>query len=103
LVLLGDMPFLPRAAVEAVLKTAAANPQQVVQAVHDGKPAHPVWLPDCAENLLERLDGDRGVRSLIAETGGQMIDVEVGGEAVIDLDTPQDFAAADARAPADKD
>jgi len=98
LVLLGDMPFLPPKAIAKVLSKAADRPDRIVQGVHDGKPAHPVWLPACMAALVEELDGDRGVRSLVAETGQGMISVEVGTDAVFDLDTPADFAAARARA-----
>jgi molybdenum cofactor cytidylyltransferase len=94
LVLLGDMPFLPYAAVTSVLAAAAANPGRIVQAVHAGKPAHPVWLPARIADFVNRLQGDRGVRSLIDATDEEMIAVEVGGEAAFDIDTPQDFTAA---------
>jgi molybdenum cofactor cytidylyltransferase len=97
LVLLGDMPFLPAEAVEAVLEEAAADPGKPVQAVHAGKPAHPVWLPSGLSETVNRLAGDRGMRSLVAETGGEMVAVEVGDDAVVDIDTPKDFAAARAR------
>ncbi|WP_370319335.1 NTP transferase domain-containing protein [Oricola sp.] len=97
LVLLGDMPFLPVGAITAVLSTAVDMPDRIVQGVHDGKPAHPVWLPAGVAELVEKLDGDRGVRSLVAETGKGMVSVEVGIDAAFDLDTPADFAAAQAR------
>jgi len=97
-VLLGDMPFLPVSAITAVLCEAARAPDRIVQGVHAGKPAHPVWLPASVGELVETLDGDRGVRSLVAETGKGMVSVEVGTDAALDLDTPADFANARARA-----
>jgi molybdenum cofactor cytidylyltransferase len=98
LVLLGDMPFLPDSAIAAVLSRAADAPDRIVQGVHDGKPAHPVWLPARVAGLIESLDGDRGVRNLVSETGQDMVSVEVGTDAAFDLDTPADFASARARA-----
>jgi len=98
LVVLGDMPFLPAKAIEAVLSIAAADPANVVQAVHGGKPAHPVWLPARIAGLVESLVGDRGVRSLIEELGGEMTAVEVADAAILDIDTPEDFIAARQRA-----
>ena len=94
LVLLGDMPFLPGEAVDAVLSAAADDPEKIVQAVHGASPAHPVWLPATIAGLVEKLDGDRGVRSLVAEIRGEMISVEVAGAAQVDIDTPEDFDAA---------
>jgi len=96
-VLLGDMPFLPASAISAVMSKAADMPDRIVQGVHDGKPAHPVWLPAGVAELVEKLDGDRGVRSLVGETGQDMVSVEVTTDAAFDLDTPADFAAAQAR------
>lgn len=97
-VLLGDMPLLPARAIAAVMSKAADVPDRIVQGVHDGKPAHPVWLPANVAELVEKLDGDRGMRGLVAETGKGMVSVEVGTDAAFDLDTPADFAAARARA-----
>lgn len=103
LVLLGDMPFLPSSAVRAVLVAAANDPHMIVQAVHAGKPAHPVWLPADVANLVERLDGDRGVRSLAVEKDIDMIDVAVPDAAIVDIDTPEQFVIARQRAAERKD
>jgi molybdenum cofactor cytidylyltransferase len=94
IVLLGDMPFVPEEAIAAVREVASANPGRMVQAVAAGKPAHPVWLPARLSALVDRLEGDRGIRGMIAGSGEEMITVEVGGQAAVDLDTPQDYAAA---------
>lgn len=94
LVMLGDMPFLPEQAIAAVLSAAAVDPQCAVQAVHAGKPAHPIWLPARLIALADDLRGDRGLRGVIAQRGEAMRDVEVEGAATEDIDTPQDFAAA---------
>lgn len=94
LVMLGDMPSLPKEAIAAVLEAAAADPDRAVQAMHAGKPAHPIWLPARLVTLADRLEGDRGLRGLIAESGEPILDVEVEVAATDDIDTPQDFARA---------
>lgn len=100
LILLGDMPFLPTTAIEAILVAAVADPGSVVQAVHHGRPAHPVWLPARIAAEVERLDGDRGMRCLVEDSGGAMTSVEVDAAAAFDIDTPEDLAAARQRADA---
>lgn len=97
LILLGDMPFLPSDAIAAVLVAAADAPGAMVQAVHRGRPAHPVWLPARLAGLVETLSGDRGVRGLVAEGGEAMVSVEVGPDAAFDLDTPADYSTARSR------
>ena len=94
LVLLGDMPFIPDAAIGAVLERAAGDPARMVQAASGGELAHPVWLPARIGPLVEVLDGDRGVRSLVSGSGETVETVEVAREAAIDLDTPQEYEAA---------
>jgi molybdenum cofactor cytidylyltransferase len=94
IVFLGDMPFVPEPAIAAVRDAASANPGRIVQAVTGGRPAHPVWLPARLSGLVDRLEGDHGIRAMIAGSGEEMIAVEVGGQAALDLDTPQDYAAA---------
>ncbi|WP_246272945.1 nucleotidyltransferase family protein [Oricola thermophila] len=91
MVLLGDMPFLPVEAVHAVGMAASRNPDSLVQAIHAGEPAHPVWLPARFAEFVERLGGDRGVRGMVERSGEKLISVEVGSEATLDLDTPEDF------------
>lgn len=101
-VLLGDMPFLPLEAIDAVLAAAADAPGSIVQAVHDGRPAHPIWLPARIATLVETLSGDRGVRGLVADGDETMVPVEVGPDAAFDLDTPMDYAAARSRVAASR-
>jgi len=97
LVLLGDMPFLPVEAIDAVLGAAADDAEKVVQAVHEGRPAHPVWLPARMADTIDALKGDRGVRSLLADGNEKMVAVETGPDGALDLDTPEDMASARAR------
>ncbi|MFZ2099167.1 MAG: nucleotidyltransferase family protein [Oricola sp.] len=93
-VLLGDMPFVPAEAIGKILEVAAGDPLAIVQAVTDGKPAHPVWLPARLAGVVQTLEGDRGVRSLVTGAGETMTTVEVSADAAIDVDTPQEFEAA---------
>jgi molybdenum cofactor cytidylyltransferase len=61
LVLLGDMPFVTRAACEAVLAAGGC-----ARAVYDGRPGHPVVLDRPVLAGVPRLRGDAGARELLA-------------------------------------
>ena len=90
LVLLGDMPGITPAAVDAVLAgwDGAAD---AVRATYGGVPAHPTLL---ARGLLRRADelrGDVGFRALL--DGARVILVEAGHLAdPADIDTPEELA-----------
>jgi CTP:molybdopterin cytidylyltransferase MocA len=95
--LLGDMPRISRAAVEAV---AAADLEGVdaARATYAGRPGHPVKL---GRGLLDRageLTGDAGFRALLK--GAAIREVEVGDLAEpADVDTPEALAALSAGPP----
>jgi CTP:molybdopterin cytidylyltransferase MocA len=77
-VLLGDQPLVPAAAVARVVEAWRAGAGPVVTATYDGRPGHPKLfdrrlLPD-----LLRLTGDTGARDLVAADPGRVRRVEVG-------------------------
>lgn len=64
LVFLGDMPFVPRQAAEAVLMSAGARP---VAPSFLGQRGFPVYLPASLRPKLRALAGDVGARALIPD------------------------------------
>ncbi len=83
LVLLGDMPFVSRDAVEAVLAAGGC-----ARATYGGIDGHPVVLDRTVLDRIPSLDGDEGARSLLADC----VRVEVGHLAdPTDIDTPDDL------------
>ena len=77
-VLLGDQPLVPGAAVARVVDAWRAGAGPVVTATYGGRPGHPKLfdrrlLPD-----LLRLSGDAGARDLVAAHPGWVHRVEVG-------------------------
>jgi molybdenum cofactor cytidylyltransferase len=61
LVLLGDMPFVNRAVIEAVLALPGTG-----RATYDGLPGHPVVLAEPVLARVADLRGDEGARSVMA-------------------------------------
>jgi len=88
-VLLGDQPLVPGAAVARVVEAWRAEAGPVVTATYGGRPGHPKLfdrrlLPD-----LLRLTGDAGARDLVAAHPGWVHRVEagdLGSDADIDVE-----------------
>jgi molybdenum cofactor cytidylyltransferase len=91
LLLLGDMPRITRAAVEAVA-AAPLDGVDAARASYGGRPGHPVLL---GRGLLARtgeLTGDAGFRKLLK--GARIRGVEVGDQGdPVDVDTPEQLEA----------
>jgi molybdenum cofactor cytidylyltransferase len=88
-VLLGDQPTVERAAIDAVLAGRGERP--VVAAFAEGHAAPPVLLERAAFDLARQLEGDVGMRELIAARPELVRTVAVAAHAP-DLDRPDDLA-----------
>jgi molybdenum cofactor cytidylyltransferase len=73
---------------------AAAGGHAVVRAVSGGKRGNPVVLPRTAFAAMLQLEGDVGARHIVESAGLDVIDVEIGAAAHIDVDTPEAVLAA---------
>lgn len=93
-IFLGDMPLVPvhlcgELAARAEAAGYAARPQVA------GKPGHPAAFTRAAFSDLMALQGDRGANRLLAERGSAVAYVETADAgALLDVDTPDDLAAA---------
>jgi CTP:molybdopterin cytidylyltransferase MocA len=89
-VVLGDMPGVTAAAIDAIV-AGWDGVADAVRAIYRGEPGHPVLL---ARSLLDRvgeLHGDVGFRSLL--DGARVISVEAGHLAdPADIDTREELA-----------
>ncbi|MDM9623538.1 molybdopterin-binding/glycosyltransferase family 2 protein [Rhizobium sp. S96] len=95
LVMLADMPDVSTADLDALIGAfRQAKGQAVVRAVSGGKRGNPVILPRQLYDAVLRLEGDVGARHIIETAGIQVIDVEIGNNAHLDVDTPEAVVAA---------
>nr|WP_245449856.1 nucleotidyltransferase family protein [Rhizobium leguminosarum] len=95
LVMLADMPGITIAHLNALISAfGRAGGEAVVRAVSRGKPGNPVILPRSLHELVLRLEGDVGARTIIATAGVPVLDVDIGDAAHFDVDTPDDLMAA---------
>ncbi|OWV93592.1 molybdopterin-binding/glycosyltransferase family 2 protein [Rhizobium sp. R693] len=89
-VMLADMPHITGADVRRLLDAfAASGGQAVVRAVSGGKRGNPVILPRATFSAILQLDGDIGARHILESTGLNIVDVEIGEAALVDVDTPE--------------
>ncbi len=93
MLVLGDMPEITGADMvllaEAFARAGGATVSRGASA--DGVPGHPVVFPARLFADLSRLTGDRGARDILATEDVQLVQLP-GQHAVIDLDTPEDWA-----------
>lgn len=95
LITLADMPGITTEdldrMVEAFIK---AGGKSIVRATHGGKRGNPVILPRSLFLEVNELEGDTGARQIIEAAPLEIIDVELGPAASLDVDTPEALAAA---------
>lgn len=87
---LADMPAINashlRRLISAFEKTGH---KAIVRAVNGDIPGNPVILPRALLAELADISGDRGARSLIENSGLQIIDIDIGDAALVDVDTAE--------------
>ena len=95
MILPGDMPELQTEDLQKLIAAfdSAPSPCLVQAAAQDGTPGHPVLFPkDCFDDLAH-LDGDQGARSVLRANAHRLLRIALPGQrALIDLDTPEDWA-----------
>jgi molybdenum cofactor cytidylyltransferase len=95
MIVLGDMPGLTSADFDALITAfARSSGQAIVRATHAGKRGNPVILPRSVFPAIEALEGDVGARHLVETGGTEIVDLELGEGASIDVDTPDALALA---------
>ncbi|MGF0538363.1 NTP transferase domain-containing protein [Agrobacterium sp. ES01] len=95
LVLLGDMPGVDAEAIRAlVFAFRNSGGRAIVRAVAGGKRGNPVILPKSTFGAVTKLEGDIGARAIIESSGLEIIDVEIGLNARLDVDTQDAVIAA---------
>ncbi len=88
LVVLGDMPAVTAADLDHMVEAfRRSGAQSIVRATHDGKRGNPVLLPRALFPAVATLQGDTGARHIVEAEGADVIDVEIGAGAAIDVDT----------------
>lgn len=94
LMLLGDMPRVEAALIEALIDAFEARPNApAVAPVHGGRLGNPVLLSRTLFDRAGLLEGDEGARRLLASLPqGDIVEIAAAGSRVaFDVDTPSDL------------
>ncbi len=88
LVVLGDMPGVSSADLDRLIEAfRTAEGRAVVRATYNGKRGNPVLLPRALFAEIATLHGDTGARHLVESEGLDVVHVEIGAAASVDVDT----------------
>jgi len=87
--LLGDMPLVDSALVEALVAEHRLTLAPVVAAGRDGRPANPVLFDRVTFGALDAIRGDQGGRAIFEQHPPQLVDW--GRAAAIDVDRLEDL------------
>ncbi|TPK46955.1 4-diphosphocytidyl-2C-methyl-D-erythritol kinase [Mesorhizobium sp. B2-5-4] len=95
MIVLGDMPGVASDDLDRLIDAfRRAGGNSVVRASHEGKRGNPVLLPRSLFAALAHLEGDTGARHLVEAEGLDVIDVEIGEGASVDVDTREALESA---------
>jgi molybdenum cofactor cytidylyltransferase len=91
-IVLGDQPHLRQATLRSLVSFCVANPEQICQPSHQGRPRHPVLLPKTA---FGRLAGSPALTLREFLLAGNVAICELPDPGLnLDLDTPEEYAVA---------
>jgi len=95
MIVLGDMPGVVSGDLDRLIDAfRRAGGNSVVRASHQGKRGNPVLLPRALFPAIAHLEGDTGARHLVEAEGLDVIDVEIGEGASVDVDTREALEGA---------
>lgn len=95
MVVLADLPELTTDDLRSVCKSMADHPQNLIWrgAAENGAPGHPVIFDRSLVAELQVLTGDGGAQSIVRACKGKVHMQRLPGQnALLDLDTPEDWA-----------
>ncbi|MER8847538.1 MULTISPECIES: molybdopterin-binding/glycosyltransferase family 2 protein [Mesorhizobium] len=95
MIVLGDMPGVASDDLDRLIDAfRRAGGNSVIRATHQGKRGNPVLLPRSLFAAIAHLEGDTGARHLVEAEGLDVIDVEIGEGASVDVDTREALEGA---------
>jgi molybdenum cofactor cytidylyltransferase len=92
LILLADMPSVTKENLDQLIEAfAASKGLAIVRAAHAGTSGNPVILPNSLYTPARALQGDHGAKSLIETCDLDIVEVDIGEAAIVDVDTLSDL------------
>ncbi len=91
LILLGDQPGIRLEAIQTVMRIYEQTGGLVVRASYSGQAGHPVLFERGVWAELEKLEGDRGARDVLADHRDWVVRADLSREPPSDLDTWDEY------------
>ncbi|PRY75033.1 CTP:molybdopterin cytidylyltransferase MocA [Yoonia maritima] len=94
MIILADLVSLQTSDLVHMLCAVEEHPNHLIWrgATHEGNPGHPVVFDNALRSEFLHLSGDNGAAPIIKKHRDQMRLVPLGKQALLDLDTPKDWA-----------
>jgi molybdenum cofactor cytidylyltransferase len=94
LIALGDMPAITAQDINRMIAAfSPADGRRIVVATDRGKRGNPVLFDTAFIDELAAVQGDKGARHLITRYSDDVVEIDLGGRALLDLDTPEALGA----------
>jgi molybdenum cofactor cytidylyltransferase len=95
MILPADMPGFTTDALNDLIRAFRSDPTRILRGGSaDGQPGHPAIFPQDLWPALTHVTGDEGGRSVLKQNQGRVRVIPLPGPmALLDLDTPEDWAA----------
>ncbi len=101
MIMLADMPLLKAEDLDKIIDAfRKSGAKAIVRAACEGIPGYPVIFPRATFAPLQAISGDNGARAIISRSALDVIDVEIGLGAKVDIDTAEQLLALGAEAEA---
>jgi molybdenum cofactor cytidylyltransferase len=86
-VLLGDMPYIQRETLEAIIDLYKATGGKIIIPVYNGRKGHPVLISCIYKDEIYNISGDMGAREIIKKHVDEVIYLETGDPGILqDID-----------------
>ena len=92
LVFLGDQPQIPQLATDLVIEAWMKSKKGIVMPTFNGRRGHPVLIETRYKSEIEKLDPERGLKTLSEKYKDDVFEVECEiPEILRDIDTPEEY------------
>jgi molybdenum cofactor cytidylyltransferase len=92
LIFLGDQPQIPSAVTDLVIKAWHHSEKGIIMPTYNGKRGHPVLIETKYKKEINRLDPEKGLRTLSEKFKDDVFEVKCEiPEILRDIDTPEEY------------
>ena len=92
MIILGDQPMTGTGVINKVADCYRNNRNGIIIPVYKGKRGHPVVIDKKYWNTIDKLDPDKGLKSLMEIFQEDILEADIDDQVILrDIDTPEDY------------